>query len=55
MERAERFLGVPPLGWSDLDRPLGTGREHRVNPFEPLLTRVERDRVDAMVEAARER
>ena len=55
VERAERFLGVPPLGWSDLDRPLGTGGEHRVNPFEPLLTRVERSRVDAMVEASRAR
>ena len=55
VEKAERFLGVPPLAWNDLARPLGAGGEHRINPFEPLLTRVERDRVDAMVEASRER
>ena len=53
--RAERFLAAPPLVWSDLGRPLGTGGEHRLNPFEPLLTRVERSRVDAMVDASRER
>ena len=53
--RAERFLGIPPLVWSDLDRPLGAGGEHRLNPFEPLLTRIDRGRVDAMVEASRER
>ena len=54
VERAERFLAIPPLAWSDLDRPLGTGGEHRVNPFEPLMTRVDPDRVEAMVEASRE-
>ena len=53
--RAERFLAAPPLVWSDLGRPLGAGGEHRLNPFEPLLTRVERSRVDAMVDASRER
>ena len=53
--RAERFLAAPPLVWSDLDRPLGAGGEHRLNPFEPLLTRVDQGRVDAMVEASRER
>ena len=53
--RAERFLGVPPLVWSDLGRPLGAGGAHRLNPFEPLLTRIDRGRVDTMVEASRER
>ena len=33
---------------------LRTGGEHRVNPFEPLMTRVDPDRVEAMVEASRE-
>ena len=55
VDKAERFLGVPALAWRDLARPLGPGGAHRVNPFEPLLTRVDRDRVDAMVEASRER
>ena len=53
--RAERFLAAPPLVWGDLERPLGAGGEHRLNPFEPLLTRVDRSRVDAMVDASRER
>ena len=53
--RAERFLAAPPLAWSDLGQPLGAGGEHRLNPFEPLLTRVDQGRVDAMVEASRER
>ncbi len=53
--RAERFLGVPPLAWSDLARPLGAGGEHRIDRFEPLLTRVDRSRVEAMVEASRDR
>ena len=55
VEKAERFLGVPPLAWSDLARPLGPGGEHRIKRFEPLLTRVDRERVDAMVEASGER
>ena len=53
--RAERFLAAPPLAWGDLERPLGVGGEHRLNPFEPLLTRVDQGRVDAMVDASRER
>ena len=53
--RADRFLAAPPLAWGDLGQPLGVGGEHRLNPFEPLLTRVDQGRVDAMVEASRER
>ena len=53
--RAEDFLGIPAFAWSDLDRPLGAGGEHRVNPFEPLLTRIDPGRVEAMVEDSRER
>ena len=51
-ERVESFLDVPPLAWADLDRPL---LGHRVRPFTPLMTRVERERVDAMVDAAKPR
>ena len=53
--KAERFLGIPPLAWDDLARPLAAGGEHRINRFEPLLTRVDRSRVEAVVEASRER
>ena len=52
--KAEAFLGVPPLAWSELAKPLCAAGEHRLNRFEPLLTRVDPGRVDAMVEASRE-
>jgi len=48
LARSHAFLGGPGLNWSAGKRPLlGT----RINAFKPLLTRVEKDRVDAMVEA----
>ncbi|MCU0935853.1 MAG: methionine--tRNA ligase [Gammaproteobacteria bacterium] len=49
-EKVEAFLDVPPLAWDDLDRPL---LGHRVRPFTPLMTRVEGERVKAMIEASR--
>jgi methionyl-tRNA synthetase len=49
--RAESFLQVPPLSFADLDEPL---IGHRVATFQPLLTRVERSAVDAMVADSRE-
>ena len=55
VEKAERFLAIAPLAWNDLARPLGAGGEHRIERFEPLLTRVEPSRVDAMIEASRQR
>jgi methionyl-tRNA synthetase len=48
--KVEAFLDVAPLTWEDLDRPrLG----QRIRPFAPLMTRVEKARVDAMIEASR--
>ena len=50
-EKAENFFNIPPLAWNDLDRPLlGT----RIHSFEAMLTRVERAKIDAMVEASKE-
>jgi methionyl-tRNA synthetase len=48
--KAEQFLNIPPLGWSDLTEPL---LGQRINRFEPLMTRVEKEKVDAMVEASK--
>ena len=48
---AEAFLGEEPLGWESVERPL---LGHRINPFKPLMTRVERKTVEAMTEASRE-
>lgn len=49
--RAEAFLGVPPLVWEDAGSVL---LDHRIQRFEPLLTRVEREKVDAIVEASKD-
>jgi methionyl-tRNA synthetase len=48
--KAEAFLDVAPLTWAGLDAPL---LGHRIRPFSPLMTRVDRARVDAMVEASK--
>ncbi|HID49386.1 MAG TPA: methionine--tRNA ligase subunit beta, partial [Chromatiales bacterium] len=50
-EAAEQFLDIEPLRWEDAATPL-TG--HRINPFKPLMTRVEKNHIDAIVEASKE-
>ena len=49
--RAEEFLGVEALAWDGLATPL---LDHPVRKFKPLLTRVEKERIDAVVEASKE-
>ncbi|RBP49196.1 methionine--tRNA ligase [Arenicella xantha] len=51
VERAEDFLNIEPLMWSDLQSPL---LNHRINKFTPLMTRVEKDSVDKMIEESKE-
>ncbi|HLV19009.1 MAG TPA: methionine--tRNA ligase [Pseudomonas sp.] len=48
---AEQFLNVPPLTWADLEKPLAN---HQLNPFTPLMTRIDPAQVDAMIEASKE-
>ena len=50
-QRAETFLGIGPLAWDDLAAPL---LDHPINKFKPLLTRVEKDRIDAMIEDSKQ-
>src|SRR5690606_32988307 len=47
--QAEEFLGVAPLSWKDAAQPL---LDHVINPYQPLLTRVDPKAVEAMVEAS---
>ena len=47
----EQFLNLSPMHWSDIDEPL-TG--HRINKFKPLMTRVEQEKIDAMLEDSKE-
>jgi len=48
---AEAFLNVKPQTWADLALPLAN---HQLNPFNPLLTRIEQPKIEAMVEASKE-
>ena len=47
----EAFLNVAPLTWQDSQTLLFN---HPVNTFEPLMTRVEADKVAAMIDASKE-
>ena len=47
--RAETFLAIEPLHWHSVDTLL---LGHRIGPFTPLLTRVEPDKVAAMMASA---
>ncbi|MFV3387309.1 methionine--tRNA ligase [Pseudomonas sp. NY15364] len=48
---AEAFLNVKPQSWADLALPLAN---HQLNPFNPLLTRIEQPKIEAMIEASKE-
>jgi len=50
-EQAEAFLNVEPLHWADLESNL---LDHVINRFKPLMTRVEADRIQAMIDASKE-
>jgi methionyl-tRNA synthetase len=43
----ESFLDIPPMTWDAIGTPLAG---HTIKPFKPLLTRVEQEKVDAMLE-----
>lgn len=49
--KVEAFLNVAPLTWQDSQTLLFN---HPVNTFEPLMTRVEADKVAAMIDASKE-
>ena len=49
--KAEAFLNIAPLCWADNETLL---LNHTVSDFTPLMTRVETDKVNAMIEASKE-
>lgn len=49
--KAEDFLAIAPLQWDDIDILLTA---HKINKFKPLMTRVETDKVQAMVNATQQ-
>ncbi|WP_374090343.1 methionine--tRNA ligase [Methylomicrobium lacus] len=48
---AEEFLNIGPQSWPTLAGPL---LDHRINAFKPLMTRVEADKITAIVEASKD-
>jgi len=48
---AESFLNIPAQGWPSAAEPL---MNHKINAFTPLMTRVEPDKIAAIVEASKE-
>ncbi len=48
---AEAFLAIPALQWTDAATPV---LDHEIRPYQPLITRIETDRIKAMVDASRE-
>lgn len=49
-EKAERFLAVEPLTWSDSQKAL---LGHRIAQFEPLMTRVDGKKIETMIETTK--
>ncbi len=47
----EAFFNHGELSWVSVQKPL---LAHKINPFKPLLTRVEQSAIDAIVEGARD-
>ena len=48
---AEAFMNIEPMTWHSQAKPLC---DHSVNKFKPLMTRVEREKIDAMIEESKE-
>ena len=47
--KVEAFLNLPPLQWSDVEKPLEDG--HVINPYEHLMQRVDQKMLDALFDA----
>jgi len=50
-EKAEAFLNIGPMSWDSQREPL---LNHAIEKFKPLMTRVDRDRISAMIEDSKE-
>jgi len=50
-KESEAFLNIEPMTWHSQSEPL---TNHAVNKFKPLMTRVDRDRIEAMIEDSKE-
>ncbi len=49
-EKTESFLNIPALDWKAIESPL---LNHSINKFKPLMTRIEKEKVEAMIESSK--
>ena len=49
-EKSEEFLNIDSLKWNDINSPL---LGHQINKFKPLMTRVEDEQIEAMIESSK--
>jgi len=49
-EKSESFLNVDSLNWNDIKSPL---LGHQINKFKPLMTRIEDEQIEAMIESSK--
>jgi methionyl-tRNA synthetase len=50
-QKAESFLNVEPLQWIDLQKTLS--HKHQIKAYEHLMTRIDRKKIDAMIDASK--
>lgn len=50
-QHAETFLNVDSLDWNSLQQPLVS---HNINKFKPLMTRVEKEKIEKMIDDSKE-
>jgi methionyl-tRNA synthetase len=51
VQQAEAFLNIDALTWDTIATPL---LDHDINKFKPLMTRIESDKIDAILEASKQ-
>ena len=49
-EKSDEFLNIDSLNWNDINSPL---LGHQINKFKPLMTRVEDEQIEAMIESSK--
>lgn len=49
--QVEAFLNISPLSWNDINQVL---EDHSINKFKPMIQRVDKKQVEAMVEESKE-
>ena len=49
-EKSEAFLNIDSLNWNDIKSPL---LGHQINKFKPLMTRIEDEQIEAMIDSSK--